>query len=253
MNSLELDISHYSNSELKEIFNLNNFATSDEIKDTLQIYKNNVKNEMNLNKNKKESLLFFLDKALENLINDINEKNKKTKNHPDETLLGTYSQPFNPIIETQDNHVIIKDQNRITGLKAKLSEGRVVDSGEYPPGYLNPINIKTIKQAVNIDTRFRPKYFSTSSTDFVIDLPEKFSKVVKMRLASLEIPTSIYAISTFRNNTTFSVDAVFNPLATWGYGLPQPDYSDCNLVFRKGRPSELWGLGEEKWEKKSMG
>jgi len=249
MNSLELDITHYSNSELKEIFNLNNFATKNEIEFTITNYKENVKNEININPVKKKSLIFFLDKALENLLGDIKEKEKKTKNHPDETLLGTFSQPFNSIIETQDNQVIIKDQNRIAGLKAKLFEGKVVDSGEYPPGYINPINIKTIKQAVNIDTRFRPQYFNTTSTDFVITLPEKFTKVVKMRLASLEIPTSIYAISEFRDNTTFSVDAVFNPLATWGYGMPCLDYLDCKTLNTPcWDPSANWGKGSENLE-----
>lgn len=249
MNSLELDITHYSNSELKEIFNLNNFATKNEIEFTITNYKENVKNEININPVKKKSLIFFLDKALENLLGDIKEKQKKTKNHPDESMLGTFSQPFNSIIETQDNQVIIKDQNRIAGLKAKLFEGRVVDSGEYPPGYINPINIKTIKQAVNIDTRFRPQYFNTTSTDFVITLPEKFTKVVKMRLASLELPTSIYAISEFRDNTTFSVDAVFNPLATWGYGMPCLDYLDCKSFNRPcWDPSANWGKNSENLE-----
>jgi len=254
MNSLELDITHYSNSELKEIFNLNNFATKNEIEFTITNYKENVKNEININPVKKKSLIFFLDKALENLLGDIKDKQKKTKNHPDESMLGTFSQPFNSIIETQDNQVIIKDQNRIAGLKAKLFEGRVVDSGEYPPGYINPINIKTIKQAVNIDTRFRPQYFNTTSTDFIITLPEKFTKVVKMRLASLEIPTSIYAISEFRDNTTFSVDAVFNPLAIWGYGMPQVDYTDCNKTYYEPPgtviwdPSNSWGKGNKQWE-----
>jgi len=249
MNSLELDITHYSNSELKEIFNLNNFATKNEIEFTINNYKENVKNEININPVKKKSLIFFLDKALENLLGDIKDKHKKTKNHPDESMLGTFSQPFNSIIETQDNQVIIKDQNRIAGLKAKLFEGRVVDSGEYPPGYINPINIKTIKQAVNIDTRFRPQYFNTTSTDFVITLPEKFTKVVKMRLASLEIPTSIYAISEFRDNTTFSVDAVFNPLATWGYGMHCLDYLDCKTLNTPcWDPSANWGKGSENLE-----
>lgn len=253
MNSFELDITHYSNSELKEIFNLNNFATKNEIEFAINNYKQNVKNEININQVKKKSLLFFLDKALENLLDDVKKENKKTTNHPDESSLGTFSQPFNSIIETQDNHIIIKDQNRIAGLKSKLYDGRVVDDGKYPPGYINPINIKTIKQAVNIDTRFRPQYFNTSSTDFVISLPEKFTKVVKMRLASLEIPTSIYAISEFRDNTTFNIDTIFNPLATWGYGMSQTDYTDCNKTKYDGGnsvwdPSNNWGKGNEQWE-----
>ena len=55
MNSLELDITHYSNSELKEIFNLNNFATKNEIEFTITNYKENVKNEININPVKNKS------------------------------------------------------------------------------------------------------------------------------------------------------------------------------------------------------
>ena len=59
MNSLELDITHYSNSELKEIFNLNNFATKNEIEFTINNYKENVKNEININPVKKKIINFF--------------------------------------------------------------------------------------------------------------------------------------------------------------------------------------------------
>jgi len=64
------------------------------------------------------------------------------------------------------NHIIINNNNEIEGRKAKTWDGKNAEEDVYPPGYLNPINIKTIKKAVNIDTRFRPDYFLTKSSDF---------------------------------------------------------------------------------------
>ena len=93
-----------------------------------------------------------------------------------------------------------------------MIHGRNVDTNEYPPGYLNPINIKTIKRAINVDTRFRPEYFLTKSTDFTLTLPEKINKVVSMRLSSIELPLSFYALSEELENTTVRItidDKVF--------------------------------------------
>jgi len=229
MNSLDLDISKYSNKELKEIFSIGDRASLDDINANISNYKTNILNGYNVDETKKEALIIFLNKALENLIND-KKKNDESQNNIDKSTEGTFSQPYNALMEVSGSHSIIKDHNRIAGLKAKLFQGRVVDSGEYPPGYINPINIKTIKQAINIDTRFRPKYFNTTSSDFIVNLPEKFTKVVSMRLASLEMPTTVYAISEFRDNTTFTVDAIFNPLATWGYGRQCNDIINCSNI-----------------------
>ena len=75
---------------------------------------------------------------------------------------------------------------------------------------MNPLKVNTIKRAVNIDTRFRPNYYNTKSSDLQIHLPTKVERAVSMRLASIEIPISFYAISADLGNNVFKV------VWTWG-------------------------------------
>lgn len=73
-------------------------------------------------------------------------------------------------------------------------------------GTINPIQRRTVKRALNIDTRFRPNYHSTKSTDIQISLPYRFEKVIGMCIAAVEMPLTYYAISTELGNNTFRVD-----------------------------------------------
>lgn len=73
-------------------------------------------------------------------------------------------------------------------------------------GTINPIQRRTIKRALNIDTRFRPNYHSTKSTDIQISLPYRFEKVIGMRVAAVEMPLTYYAISAELGNNAFRVE-----------------------------------------------
>ena len=73
-------------------------------------------------------------------------------------------------------------------------------------GTLNPIQRRTVKRALNIDTRFRPNYHSTKSTDVQISLPYRFEKVIGLRVAAVEMPLTYYAISAELGNNTFRVE-----------------------------------------------
>jgi hypothetical protein len=73
-------------------------------------------------------------------------------------------------------------------------------------GVINPIYRRTVRRALNIDTRFRPNYTSTKSTDIQLTLPYRFEKVVGFRVAAVEMPITYYAISAELGNNTFRVD-----------------------------------------------
>ena len=60
-------------------------------------------------------------------------------------------------------------------------------------------------RAVNIDSRFRPNYYSSSSSDMQLTLPTRLDKVVSMRLGALELPSSFYAISKELGNNSFTI------------------------------------------------
>jgi hypothetical protein len=42
---------------------------------------------------------------------------------------------------------------------------------EFYPGTINPIKKKTIRQYLNIDTRFRDNYYGSPSTNYLLSLP----------------------------------------------------------------------------------
>ena len=64
------------------------------------------------------------------------------------------------------NNFIIEQPDRIIGRNAKIENGRMaLESKSAPAGYMNPINVRTFTQAISIDSRFRPNYFGTKSTN----------------------------------------------------------------------------------------
>jgi len=194
MEKFNLDITTYSNDDICELLSLPKDYDMNIVKiakDKLQ--KKLVKLE-NSDMFKIQEILLFLDNA----------QNKLFQNLSNNKFSGTYQDPINNV-SFYGNHPIINNNNEIEGKKANTWDGRNVDEKNYPPGHLNPINVKSIKRSINIDTRFRPDYYTTKSTDFTVTLPERLNKVVSMRLSSIEIPMSFYALSESLGNTTFTI------------------------------------------------
>jgi len=139
----------------------------------------------------------FLDQALARLIQHLLPigSGKPVTNLPQNTLFG------------DNGHFIINNPARdgIVNYDPTSKTGINLDDNGAPAGILNPLKVNTIKRAVNIDTRFRPNYYSTKSTDLQINLPTKVERAVSMRLASIEIPMSFYAINSSFGNNVFKV------------------------------------------------
>jgi hypothetical protein len=72
----------------------------------------------------------------------------------------------------------------------------------------NPIHRKSISKLLNIDSRFRPNYLSTSTTDYLIDLPYQINNVIEMTLCDLELPSTFYPISASYENNYFWIRTV---------------------------------------------
>jgi hypothetical protein len=72
------------------------------------------------------------------------------------------------------------------------------DSSEYYTGILNPINTRLIKKVITMDTKFRENYYKTSSSNFLMVLPERINKVAALQLSSVEFPS--WKLSTFRQS-----------------------------------------------------
>ena len=114
---------------------------------------------------------------------------------------GRWNEQTVPVVQSGGNPVII-NPNSIAGAQSSITKGRVALGGQNPPGYINPINVRTTMQSMNIDSRFRKNYYNTSSSKFTVELPDMQRKVVTLRLASLELPLSHHAISAAQGNAS---------------------------------------------------
>lgn len=85
-------------------------------------------------------------------------------------------------------------------------------------GVLYPSDVKTT--VINIDSRFRENWQSSSSTDFLIKLPRTYKNAITLRLSSVELPNTWYTFSAARGNTSFYVGNTRITIPDGNYNTP---------------------------------
>ena len=76
---------------------------------------------------------------------------------------------------------------------------------EFFPGVINPIKKRTIKKNLNIDSKFRDNYFTSSASNYNFNLPINMNDVLQMNLSAIELPTTYYVVSKQYGNNFFSI------------------------------------------------
>jgi len=188
--AFNLNIDNYSVSELEELLSIQSPYLVEDIKNNQKKLKKLLLNKESMGNTEKTDILLFLDNVHDKLVS--------------QNLNNPFLEKHNDIIQQGENFIIQRPSVEV-GLNAKSWEGKTFDSSSAPPGYINPINIATIQRTINIDTRFREQYYQSISTNFNVVLPETFTKVISMRLASIEIPLSFHAISKSQGNNSFTI------------------------------------------------
>lgn len=233
MDSFLLNVNDYNDKELEEILSLSYpYQQEDIIMKKNELYVKLV-DDNSVNGEMKAKITSFLDTVSLRLTNIISNgiQQSTTKSEKFRDLKNT-------IVEVNDHFMIKNEEDIKAAYNSKPSDGLHLGSmGGAPPGIINPINYRTIKRAVNIDSRFRPNYYQTSSADQKITLPYKFDKVVSMRLASIELPLTYYAISQSLGNNVFVVNwnnigGVFQNSAL--VKLPDGNYQTYNTNIPNG-------------------
>ena len=149
---MNLDCDSYSIDELIELIGLKDNFSHVDLQNKRRVLEDQLKRRNDLGVEKQRQIIFFLDNVLSKLSNLSEKKNNST--------IGTWSAHTNQTTQ-EGSHFIILNQNEIAGKKAETTRGRNAMSTEAPPGYINPINVRSTIQAINIDTRFRPDYYKT--------------------------------------------------------------------------------------------
>ena len=95
----------------------------------------------------------------------------------------------------------------------------------YVQGTINPYQRRTMIKNVNIDTIFRPNYDKTTSSDFVVLLPDSLRNVISMRLTSVELPNMINQFSTSDKSNFFEITSnLASAVVTKTIYIPDGDY-----------------------------
>ncbi len=193
--NFDLNIENYTRDELIQMFELpNNFDRNIvEIKETK--LREGIINNNQLNKEKKDKTLNFLQKAKLIILKEL--KNIDPLNKFKNSLSNIYHTDYElKPIELQDDseHMV-----QVRKEKPYVSSS----PSEYFSGVINPLKRKTMKKNLNIDSRFRENYYSSASSNFNLNLPLNINEVVQMQLSAIEMPVSYYVISKQYGNNYF--------------------------------------------------
>ena len=254
MDSFNLNNDSYTETEIEELFNLKKFYNINDIASAKTKLINQLKSTQGLGVEKQSEIMFFIDTIANRIIDKVSggnttqsstpqsstpqsstpqstkaKKNKLLPNINDSFLFDNKPLPHDNKLITQGTNFIIESEDSLAGKHSRFQDGRLApDGAPVPVGYMNPINVRTISQAISFDTRFRQNYYNTTSTNFDLQLPLLLKNVVSMSVASLEIPASYYAISKSQGNSTCVIIKLpLMPITTdcWILTIPDGNYS----------------------------
>ena len=194
--NFDLDINNYKPEELREMFDLppNYDKNIIEIKEAN--LKDNIVNNNEIDNETKINTINFITKAKNILINGNSAQNN---NIIKDALIdiGNFNTQLMSSKLTENTEYMLQERPNTSFVNTQISD--------FYPGTINPIKKRTTIKNLNIDTRFRPNYYGSSSTDFNFTLPLTMNDVLSMQLTAIELPVTIFSISKQTGNNYFSI------------------------------------------------
>ena len=224
MSDLDLEIQNYSISDMETFFRLNSttkYSASD-IEQCEYKIREQLLSSGHINKQVKRDLIEFLNKVKNTLI-----QYKCSIPPPSTHKKSLDSYPSNiqyPPSNVRENEI----QHRST------IPFVYTQNSDYLPGILNPIQTRTLTRCISIDTRFRDFIYTTQSSDFALNLPNKIQKVVSIQLNAIEFsPNALYNISESLHNNYLNITIHTFDLQEYTHCFIIPDgkYSSDELIF----------------------
>jgi len=195
--NFDLNINNYSRDELIEMFELpQNFDRNIiEIKESK--LRDSIINNNEINKETQSETINFILKAKNIILNGNNN------NSSENAVVNKLSNIYNSSIGLQKTEIIDKGEHMI---QVNPTQPHLQSyPSEFFPGVINPIKKRVITKILNIDSRFRDNYYSSSSTNYNVALPTNFNDVLQVQLLSIEVPQTYYNISKQYGNNFFTV------------------------------------------------
>jgi hypothetical protein len=193
--NFDLNIENYTKGELIEMFELPSNFDRNVIEIQEAKLRDKIVNNSQINKDTKIQTINFLTKAKNIILSEGKPQNKSLQQKIEDFYNTSYELKSSKIEDPGEHMVQVRPE------KPYLSSY----PSEFFPGVINPIKKRTIRKNLNIDTRFRDNYYSTSSTNFNLQLPINMNNVLQMQLTAIELPISYYVVSKQYNNNYFSI------------------------------------------------
>lgn len=195
MDNLNLDVDTYTPDDLKRLFALRDGYKSTDVEREKSKLLGQLSSMTSIKADKRLQINFFIDNAAGRLKSHGGKKDDG---------VGTWMQKYNTTYE-EGSHIIIENANIAAGRKASITDGRLAGGDSIPPGFLNPINVKSIARGLNIDSRFRENYYTTTSDNFVVNLPDPYRKVTTMRIGTIDMPMTMYSVTRLNGDSGFII------------------------------------------------
>lgn len=253
MIDMDLNIENYSYEELLKVFKLNTeiINTGNELREKLdnkiKIIQSKYSYEIQNFYKKGKTIVLCIYDFLKNKIIDgkigIDEYISKIisisnfENMPESEL---YKLVVNVDINNYYNQSITKDLNtpnyNVNRLNPSLNDKNNTNIvyntaiNEASPGDLNSVKRVTQLVNLNINSCFRNNYYQSNPCDFLYILPTEITKVISMRLVSIEIPNSWYLFSDVKKNNSFEIIIYDNEIQTcYNIVIPEGNYNSDSL------------------------
>ena len=219
--NFDLNINNYKKNELKEMFDLPNNYDQNIIDINATKLKESIFSNREINQDLRNKTIYFLTEAKKILLEDIYQKVENAKEITEEKVKDYFNSIYDlkPVdIEDNNEHMIQSRKNQ-----PYLSSF----PSEFFPGTINPIKKRINNENLNIDTRFRENYYGSLSTNFNVNLPLSIKKILTMKLAAIELPTTFYNISKQSGNNFFTL--IVNDISQV-ISIPSGNYTNTGII-----------------------
>ena len=214
--SFDLNIDNYTRDELVQMFDLpSNFDKNIfEVKETK--LRESIVNNTEINKDTQIKTLNFLIKAKNVILSTI-----RNESHSMKEKIGSIYHTSRELKSTKlENVEHVLQERPINPYVTSFPK-------EFVTGTINPLSKSTVRKNLNIDSRFRDNYFTSSSTNYTFKLPTNFNNVVRMELASIELPTTYYVVSKQYGNNFFSITVNSDKIII---NIPDGNYNQTTIM-----------------------
>ena len=193
--NFDLNIHNYTKDELADMFELptnydNNIF---EIKESK--IRTNLMNNTEITQTVLDNTLHFLARAKSILLDEKPKDNRVV--HFLENLYNTQSNLKPSTVLDPSEHMILEREN-----KPYLESF----PNQFFPGVINPLKKRTKYVNLNIDSKFRDNYYSTSASNFNANLNQNIDNVLTMQLEAIELPITFYSVSKQFDNNFFYIE-----------------------------------------------